>query len=152
MPPGIPILAATATVNPTIRDDVIDKLDMKGCKMVCVSPDRPNIYYEVRQRSTIDDDLQPIVESLRVERNKANRVIVFCRSLNTVADLYDHFLYTLGMESYHPPGTEEISDNRLFGMYHANTPDHNKKVIHASLQDAHGTVRIVSQLLPLAWV
>ena len=51
VPPGIPILAATATVTPTIRDDVIDKLDMKGCKMVCVSPDRPNIYYEVRQRS-----------------------------------------------------------------------------------------------------
>ena len=76
MPPGIPILAATATVTPTIRDDVIDKLDMKGCKMVCVSPDCPNIY-EVRQRSTTDDNLQPIVESLRVERNKANRVIVF---------------------------------------------------------------------------
>ena len=56
--------------------DVIDKLDMKGCKMVCVSPDCPNIY-EVRQRSTTDDNLQPIVESLRVERNKANRVIVF---------------------------------------------------------------------------
>ena len=43
----------------------------------------------------------------------------------------------------YPPGTEQISDNRLFGMYHANTPDHNKKVIHASLQDAHGTVRVV---------
>lgn len=143
VPPGVPILAATATVTPTIRDDVIDKLDMKACKMVCVSPDRPNIYYEVQQRSTIEDDFHPIVESLRVERNKANRVIVFCRSLNTVADLYAHFLYTLGTESYNPPGAEEISDNRLFGMYHANTPDHNKEVIQKSMQDAHGTVRVV---------
>ena len=81
--------------------------------------------------------------SLQIERNKANRIIVYCRSLNTVADLYAHFLYTLGAESYHPPGSEQISNNRLFGMYHANTPAHNKEVVQASMQDPHGVVRIV---------
>ena len=130
-------------MTPPIRDDVIDKLDMKGCEMICVSPDRPNIYYEVRPRSTIEDDFQPLVISLRAERNKASRVIVYCRSLKTVADLYAHFLYTLGVDSYHPPGAEQISDNRLFGMYHANTAAHNKEVIQKSMQDLHGVVRIV---------
>ena len=62
MPAGVPILAATATVTPSIRDDVIDKLDMNGCEMVCISPDRPNIYYEVRRRSTIENDFQPLVD------------------------------------------------------------------------------------------
>ena len=70
MPPGVPILAATATVTPSIRADIIDKLDMKGCEMVSVSPNRSNIYYEVQHCSTIED-FQP-VESLRAKRNKAD--------------------------------------------------------------------------------
>ena len=84
-----------------------------------VTPDRPNIYYEVRQRTDIEADLQPLVHSLLAERNKAKRVVVYCRSLNMVADLYAHFLYTLGDDSYYPEGAQHISDNRLFGMYHA---------------------------------
>ena len=129
-------------MTPPILDDVIDKLDMKGCEMVCVSPDLPNIYCKVRPRLTIDD-FRPLVDSLRAERNKASRVIVYFRSLNTVADLFAHFLYTSGVGSYHPPGAEQISDNTLFGMYHANTSTHNKEVFQKSMQDVHGVVRIV---------
>ena len=143
VPPGVPLLAATATITPNIRSEIVDKLDMKGCEMVSVSPDRPNIYYEVKRCSTIEEDLQPLVDLLRAERNKANRVIVYCRSLNTVANLYVHFLYTFGAESYHPLGAEQISDNRLFGMYHANTSAHNKAVIQASMQDPHGVVQVI---------
>ena len=91
----------------------------------------------------IEEDFQPLVDSLRAECNKAKRVIVYCRSLNTVGNLYAHFLYTLGAESYHPLGAEQISDNRLFGMYHANTSAHNKAVIQASMQDPHGVVWVV---------
>ena len=46
IPPGVPLLAATSTVTPVVREDVVYLLDMKGCEVVC-SPDRPNIYYEV---------------------------------------------------------------------------------------------------------
>ena len=74
---------------------------------------------------------------------------MYCRSLNTVADVHGHFLYTMGANSYHPPGAEQVSDNRLFGMYHANTVAHNKviqvshnKVIQISIQDPHGVVHI----------
>ena len=59
------------------------------------------------------------------------------------ADLYAFFLSCLGDESYYPPDALKISDNRLFGMYHANTPSHNKEVILSSMQRADGTVRIV---------
>ena len=41
---------------------------------------------------------------LVAHHNKAKQVIVYCRSLNTVADLFSHFQYTLGNDSYHPPG------------------------------------------------
>ena len=82
-------------------------------------------------------------------RNKAERVIVYCRSHNTVADLFAHFQYTLGNDSYHPPGAEHISDNRLFEMYHASTSPHNKEVIQKSMQDSNGVVRIVFATIAL---
>ena len=47
----------------------------------------------------------------------------------------DHFLYTLGDDSYYPEGAKHI---RLFGMYHANTSPHRYIML-----DADGVVRIV---------
>ena len=42
-----------------------------------------------------------------------------------------------------------ISDNRLFGMYHANTSSHNKDVIQKSMQHSDGVVRIVFATIAL---
>ena len=69
-----------------------------------------------------------------------------CRSLNMCADLatvYAHFLYTLGDKSYYSQHVPKISDNRLFAMFHSNTPEHNKSIVLQSMVDAYGIVRIV---------
>ena len=91
VPHGVPFLAATATA--AVRREVISLLDMRGCEFVFVTPDRPNIFYKVQQHTSIEVDLQPLVESLLVDRNKAQRVIVYCRSLNMVADLLCTFSF-----------------------------------------------------------
>ena len=44
---------------------------------------------------------------------------------------------------YYPPSAPELSENRLFDMFHASTLQHSKDVIMGSLQDCHGTVRVV---------
>ena len=72
--------------------------------------------------------LLPLFEELR-RLNISTRVIIFCRSLNLCSDLYAYFLSNLGDDSYYPPDAPWVSDNRFFGMYHANTPAHNKDVI-----------------------
>ena len=59
------------------------------------------------------------------------------------ADLYEHFLFSLGDDSYYPPGVPHVSDNRLFTMYHANTPSHNEEVIFDRMQKPDGVVRVV---------
>ena len=57
------------------------------------------------------------------------------------ADLFAHLSCALGeANSYFPPNAEHISDNRLYGMFHAKTPHHNKEVIIKSMQ---GVVRVV---------
>ena len=38
---------------------------------------------------------------------------------------------------------KKFSDNRLFGMFHANTPQHNKEVIFSNLSRLDGVVRVV---------
>ena len=68
---------------------------------------------------------------------------MYCRSLNTCADLYAHFHFRLGGCSYYPAGADHISDNRLFGMFYSCTTEHNKEVILKSLTQSGGTIRVV---------
>jgi len=79
-------------------------------------------YFEVRLRTGIETDLEPLLQSLCKLANRAPHVIVYCHSLNLCADLYAHFHYELGNDSYYPSDSPHLSDHRLFGMYHSNTP------------------------------
>lgn len=64
-------------------------------------------------------------------------------TLNTCADLYAFFHFELGEKAYFPDEAVKISDNRLFGMFHSSTPQHNKEVILQSLTQNDVIVRVV---------
>ena len=51
----------SATATPSVRKEVIQLLDMKGCEFVHVTPDRPNIHYEVRKRTDNETDCKPLM-------------------------------------------------------------------------------------------
>ncbi len=149
-PPHVPVLAAIATVTEAMRSDIISQLDMIGCKVVSESPNKPNMLYSVEKRSgDIDSDLSFVLDDLATNSVSAKRVIVYCRSLNMCSSLYAHFLHSLRGKSYYPPGAEQISNNRLFGMYHSRTDEHNKQVIMESMGKVDGTVRIVFATMAL---
>ena len=114
---------------------------MVGCTFIHTSPDRPNIFYDVRVRTDIETDTQPVVNILSKYLINMPRMIVYCRSLNSCADLYAHFHHEFQEKSYYPHGAEPISD--LFAMFHANTPQHNKDVVLKSMTSPCGVVRIV---------
>ena len=149
IPARTPFLAATATVTKRMRDNVILKLGMRGCCLVSESPNKPNISYEVVHKVSIEEDLGFAVSDLLKNNIKARRVIVYCQSLDMCATLYEHFKYALNDAGYFPPGTEQISDNRIFGMYHSCTDEHNKSVIMRSLGQPEGIVRIVFATMAL---
>lgn len=149
VPHGTPIISLTATVTPQIRCDILKILDIDGCKEISVSPNRPNIYYEVMQRtcsgtveSDIEHDLGFLIKSLEMYKDLAPRVLVYCRKIDMCSNLFDFFLLTLGEHSYLMPNSE-ISSNRLFAMYHSNTPAANKTTILDSLLTQGGIIRIV---------
>ena len=136
-------MACTATATRDVYEEVVTALEMSGCVKVSMSPDRQNIFYSVKFRTEIEKDFSDLLSSLRMNQLKTSRVIIYCQSLNMCSDLFAHFLFELGSSSYYPPGAPQLSDNRLFGMYHASTPKYNKEVIQTSLSVPDGIVRVV---------
>lgn len=149
VPPGTPLMACTATATKSIHQEVVSSLEMTDYVKVSHSPDRPNIFYAVQPRNDVDTDFFDLLGTLREKLDKTPRVIVYCRSLNMCSALFAHFHYELGAASYYPPGSPEISENRLFGMYHGSTPQHNKDVIVQSLLDPSGVVRVIFATIAL---
>lgn len=136
-------MACTATATPSIQEEVVSILEMAEPITVKCSPNRPNIMYEVRKRTDAESDFAVLLSTLREKHITTPRVIVYCNTLQLCADLFDLFSFEMGSEQYYPPGAPEISDNRLFGMFHAKTPLSSKAVNTQSLSDPHGVVRIV---------
>ena len=89
-------MTCTATATRSVREEIIKTLELKNCLQISVSPDRPNIYYEVCNRTEIENDMSDLVELLRHKANNTPRVIVYCQSLDTCSNLFAHFLYSLG--------------------------------------------------------
>ena len=119
------------------------KLQLSGCRLFSTSPDRPNIYYEVVSRQDVETDMNSIASQLKETTVEMPRMIIYCRSRNLCADLYQLFLHYLGETNYYPLGAPKLCINQLFGMYHANTPSHNKQVIMQSMEKADGIVHVV---------
>ena len=88
------------------------------------------------------------MSDLKLNSIKASRVLIHCQSLNICSTLYAHFLYELGDLSHYPINGDKIASNRLFGMYHSGTVDHNKSVFMTSMAD-NGNVRVVFAMVAL---
>ena len=110
---------------------------------VKLSPNRSNIMYVERRTTDLETDFSESLSTLKEKQKDTLRVVVYCRTLMICADLFSRFSYEMGKSQYYPPSAPELSENRLFGMFHASTPQHSKDVIMGSLQDCHGTVRVV---------
>ena len=67
-----------------MRKDIIQTLDMS---MISASPNRANIFYKVRRRTIVEEDVADIVDDLQKNSVCATRVIIYCRSLNMCTSL-----------------------------------------------------------------
>lgn len=106
------------TASRSVKAEVIASLEMTDCVQVTASPDRPNIYYQVKVRADIETDFLPLLDTLRRETVHTPRVLVYC---DTCADLYAHFHYELGNDSYYPPGSPTTGSLECFMLGLLNT-------------------------------
>jgi len=72
-PNGRPVvLALTATATPWIRQEIIERLELKQPKIVVRGTDRPNLFFEVRRVESEDDDRRVLRGLLLPDDNDDN--------------------------------------------------------------------------------
>ena len=78
-----PIIALTATATPKVQHDIQKNLVMTDAKVFKSSFNRPNLYYEVRPKtSDVDKDIVKFIKS-----NEGKSGIIYCLSRKKVEDL-----------------------------------------------------------------
>ena len=78
-----PIIALTATATPKVQKDIQKNLDIVGATVFKSSFNRPNLYYEVRQKTSDVD--KEVVKYVRLMEGKSG--IIYCLSRKEVEDL-----------------------------------------------------------------
>lgn len=78
-----PIIALTATATPKVQHDIQKNLDMMEATVYKSSFNRPNLYYEVRQKNeNVDKDLIRYIRSMNGKSG-----IIYCLARKEVEDL-----------------------------------------------------------------
>uniref|UniRef100_A0A670K7V6 DNA 3'-5' helicase n=1 Tax=Podarcis muralis TaxID=64176 RepID=A0A670K7V6_PODMU len=81
--PKVPIVALTATASPSVREDIINCLNLKTPQVTCTSFDRPNLYLEVvRKTGNIIVDIQQFLVK-KDNYEFEGPAIVYCPSRKT---------------------------------------------------------------------
>ena len=79
----VPIMALTATATPKVRNDIQKNLKMMDAEVFLSSFNRPNIYYEIREK-TADVDKE-VLKIIRANTGKSG--IIYCFSRKKVEEL-----------------------------------------------------------------
>ena len=77
-----PIIALTATATPTVQSDILKNLGMPDATVFKSSFNRPNLYYEIRDKS---DPKRDIIRYIRQNPGKSG--IIYCLSRKKVEEL-----------------------------------------------------------------
>jgi ATP-dependent DNA helicase RecQ len=80
---GAPIIALTASATPKVQHDILKNLSMIQATVFKSSFNRPNLYYEIRQKTNdIDKD---IIKFIKSQQKKSG--IIYCLSRKKVEEL-----------------------------------------------------------------
>lgn len=83
--PDVPMMALTATATERVRDDILSQLRLRDPHIHIASFDRPNLYYEVRQKN--NRSYRELIEILSEQPGEP--AIIYCQSRKSVDDLSD---------------------------------------------------------------
>lgn len=77
-----PIIALTATATPKVQSDILRNLGIQDAKVFKSSFNRPNLYYEIRDKQ---DPKRDIIKFIRQNPGKSG--IIYCLSRKTVEEM-----------------------------------------------------------------
>ncbi|MCQ2178143.1 MAG: RecQ family ATP-dependent DNA helicase, partial [Bacteroidales bacterium] len=77
-----PIIALTATATPKVQSDILKNLGIPGAAIFKSSFNRPNLYYEIREKADLEKD---IIKYIRQNPGKSG--IIYCLSRKKVEEI-----------------------------------------------------------------
>ena len=143
IPSHVHIMAMTATATTTTRENVIATLGLVDPVIVLVPPDKPNIYYTVREKGSVESVFAPLVAKLRAARCGLPRVLIYCRRYEECSELYHFFYSSLKEEFTEPVGAPNLAVFRLVDMYTGVTRKSIRDSIVTSFVTSHTPLRVV---------
>eukprot|EP01129_Flabellula_baltica_P007144 TRINITY_DN2747_c0_g1_i1.p1 TRINITY_DN2747_c0_g1~~TRINITY_DN2747_c0_g1_i1.p1 ORF type:complete len:880 (+),score=163.46 TRINITY_DN2747_c0_g1_i1:45-2684(+) len=117
----VPIMALTATATDTVKEDIINTLQIPNCIVITTSVDRPNIHYSVLPKTDIAQDLGFLVDS-------GESAIVYCPYRSLVEKVYE-FLFESGVST---------------AIYHATMTGEHRKEAHEKFLNNTVTVMVAT--------
>ena len=118
-----PIVALTATADPRVRDDIVQRLELHNPTVHVAGFDRPNLRFEVARVSNLKEKFEGITNQLRELKDES--AIVYCGTRKRVEEI-----------------TDSLQRARIkCARYHAGMADDDRKRIQEAF--ARDTLRII---------
>ncbi|EFX05641.1 DNA/RNA helicase [Grosmannia clavigera kw1407] len=121
--PSVPVMALTATATPNVIVDIKHNLSIDGCKVFSQSFNRPNLYYEIREKGK--GAVENIAELIQSQYS-GQTGIVYTLSQKSTVSIADKLRDKFGISAHH---------------YHAGIPADEKTRIQRDWQK--GRIKIV---------
>lgn len=121
--PKLPVMALTATATENVKVDVIHNLGIDGCEVFNRSFNRPNLYYEVRQKGKGKEDLEAIAQLIQ-NNHRGQTGIIYCLSRKNCEDLAKALSKEHRIRAHHfhagmePAEKSDIQKKWQAGQYH----------------------------------
>ncbi|KAM0717525.1 hypothetical protein Q7P37_007377 [Cladosporium fusiforme] len=121
--PRLPVMALTATATENVKVDVIHNLGIDGCEVFNRSFNRPNLYYEVRQKGKGKEDLEAIAQLIQ-KNHRGQTGIIYCLSRKNCEDLAKALSKEHKIRAHHfhagmePAQKTDIQRKWQAGQYH----------------------------------
>lgn len=119
---------------------------MKQPVVVSMSPNKPNIFYEVCEKSAenaLEKVFTTYAKDIRVKKMNADRIIIFTQSYEDCSNIYLFFKRYLGSDLSNPPGLQQFAKFRYVDMFTACTHADVKSTILQQFKDPNSHLRIV---------
>ncbi|VDI05716.1 Hypothetical predicted protein [Mytilus galloprovincialis] len=138
-------MALTATSTKEVKADIFKYLQLSDecTDIVFKSPDRANIYIQFYKRVTSDYDesLKWLIDHLRLRGIASKKIIVYCRSIDRVSEIFCTLKDCLGVKAY--IDGIKYPNNILIEMFHKSTHQDSKDRILKEFKLKESRIRCV---------
>ena len=143
MPPATNLMALTAIATYETRSKIIKALVMDDCKVIAMIPNM-NIYYAVLPLpSSPMYILSTLIEEICAKGREAKRTIIYCRSYETLIELYTTAVLEIGIRGKLYIEGSDQNDCRVCDKYDACTALEVRQNRIKSFTNPVGNLRLI---------